>query len=122
MDYVKYVLEAGFNFCSFDFTGSGISTGEYVSLGYREAEDVRTVINYLYGEIGVRDVVLWGRSMGAVAALIYSANAHSIVSGLVLDSPFKDLKKLIKESASIKTGMPKFMFEPLMYFVDNSLK
>ena len=33
-------------FC-FDFAGSGLSDGEYVSLGYWEKEDLAKVIEYL---------------------------------------------------------------------------
>jgi len=34
--------------------------------------------------------------MGAVSLLIYSAKAHPAVKAIVLDSPFKDLGKLVK--------------------------
>jgi hypothetical protein len=34
--------------------------------------------------------------MGAVSAMMYAVNPHQIVKGLLLDSPFKDLGKLIK--------------------------
>jgi hypothetical protein len=34
---VDVLLDNGFNFISFDFSGSGISEGEFVSLGYYES-------------------------------------------------------------------------------------
>jgi hypothetical protein len=34
--------------------------------------------------------------MGAVSAMMYAANPHPIVKALLIDSPFKDLGKLIK--------------------------
>jgi alpha/beta superfamily hydrolase len=33
--------------CSFDFSGSGVSEGEYVSLGVFETDDTLCVIDYL---------------------------------------------------------------------------
>ena len=33
--------------CVFDFSGSGMSEGEYISLGYHELNDVESVISYL---------------------------------------------------------------------------
>ncbi len=44
----------------------------------------------------VNKIILWGRSMGACTALMYANRNPSTVSGLILGSPFKDLKKLIK--------------------------
>jgi len=40
LDYLKKVLEREYSFCIFDFLGSGNSGGEYVTLGYHEAQDV----------------------------------------------------------------------------------
>jgi hypothetical protein len=33
--------------CTFDFSGSGISDGKYISLGAKEIFDIEAVINYL---------------------------------------------------------------------------
>ena len=47
-----------------DFAGSGLSEGEFVTLGINEVRDVETVVNYLRNRS--KDIFLWGRSMGAV--------------------------------------------------------
>jgi pimeloyl-ACP methyl ester carboxylesterase len=39
-------------------------------------------------------IALWGRSMGAVAALLYSVEHPKMVDVGVYDSPFSSLKKL----------------------------
>jgi len=44
---VNNLLDYGFNVVSFDFSGSGMSEGEYVSLGFYEAMDVDVVVNYI---------------------------------------------------------------------------
>ena len=39
--------ENGIGCVSFDFAGSGNSDGEYVTLGWNEAEDLDAIIEYL---------------------------------------------------------------------------
>jgi hypothetical protein len=40
-----------------------IFIGEYISLGYREKNDLKTVIDYVRGFFGFKKIILWGRSM-----------------------------------------------------------
>lgn len=59
---------------AFDFRGCGLSEGKYLTLGYLEKYDVQAVIEYVekyYG--GERRWMIWGRSMGAVTAILYTA-------------------------------------------------
>ena len=40
--------------------------------------------------------ILWGRSMGATTALLYCTKYKDLrIQGLILDSPFHDLNKII---------------------------
>ncbi len=57
--------------CSFDFAGSGLSDGEYISLGYYEREDLAAVVEYLQKERNAGSIAIWGRSMGSATALMY---------------------------------------------------
>lgn len=50
----------------FDCSGSGVSDGDYVTLGVRESEDLEAVVEHLRSAHGVKEIALWGRSMGAV--------------------------------------------------------
>ena len=81
---------------TFDFSGCGLSEGEYISLGYYERDDVEAIINYLRQSDEISTIALWGRSMGAVTALMYADRDPSIAA-LVLDSPFSNLKVLAEE-------------------------
>jgi alpha/beta superfamily hydrolase len=40
LQYLGGLLMAGYNVCLFDFSGSGLSQGEYISLGFNEATDL----------------------------------------------------------------------------------
>eukprot|EP00210_Caulerpa_lentillifera_P002484 g2381.t1 len=82
-------------FC-LDFTGSGLSDGEWVTLGAQEVNDLEAAIEYLREDPQISTIALWGRSMGAVTALLYSKRDPSI-SGMVLDSPFSKLNDLMLE-------------------------
>lgn len=92
------LLPANITVFSFDFAGSGMSEGEYISLGWYEREDVKTVTNYLRDSGTISTIALWGRSMGAATALLHADRDHSI-AGMVLDSGFTSLKVLAKELA-----------------------
>ena len=69
-------IEHGFSYLIFDFSGSGMSDGRYISLGTHaliqlagshEADDLQSVLKHIRTKIGKRSkIVLWGRSMGAV--------------------------------------------------------
>jgi hypothetical protein len=80
-----------------DFGGCGMSEGEFISLGWWEREDLQSAIGHLRGLDGrVSTIGLWGRSMGAVTALLHGDRDPSIGS-IVVDSPFSSLRTLASE-------------------------
>ena len=46
------------HFCCFDFSGCGISDGEYISLGIHESDDLEAVIKFLRNSGKVSDIGL----------------------------------------------------------------
>ena len=96
MDNLNALLTTGITVFAFDFAGSGLSDGKYVSLGYHEQEDLKTVIAHLRASNIVSTIGLWGRSMGAATALLYAHRDPSI-AGMVLDSSFADMYQLCRE-------------------------
>ncbi|KAL3827186.1 hypothetical protein ACHAXA_006741 [Cyclostephanos tholiformis] len=90
------LLSLGVAVFAFDFAGSGKSDGEHVTLGYFEREDLLCVVAHLRATDVVSTIALWGRSMGAVTALMHGDRDPSI-AGMVLDSPFSDLTRLCEE-------------------------
>lgn len=93
---LSLVLSLGATMLAFDFTGSGHSEGDFVSLGYFEREDLKTVVEYLRGTDRTSTVALWGRSMGAATSLMHGDRDPSIAA-MILDSPFSDLTVLAEE-------------------------
>ncbi|CAH9086136.1 unnamed protein product [Cuscuta europaea] len=91
-----------------DFSGSGLSDGDYVSLGWHEKNDLKIVVTYLRSNPKISRIGLWGRSMGAVTCLLYGAEDPSI-AGMVLDSAFSNLYDLMMELVDVyKIRLPKF--------------
>lgn len=91
MPLVVALLPHNITVFALDFAGSGRSQGDYVSLGWFEKGDLDTAIEYLRSQKTVSTIGLWGQSMGAVTCLMYAASDPT-VAGLVLDSPFSNLK------------------------------
>jgi pimeloyl-ACP methyl ester carboxylesterase len=73
-----------------------MSEGEYVTMGLHESVDLANVVQFLKEKFGTERVNLWGRSMGAVTAVLYSVQCPKNVGRLVLDSPFCDFRQLVK--------------------------
>ncbi|XP_038874773.1 uncharacterized protein LOC120067303 [Benincasa hispida] len=102
------LLPSNITVFALDFSGSGLSGGEHVTLGWNEKDDLKAVVEYLRADGNVSLIGLWGRSMGAVTSLMYGAEDPSI-AGMVLDSPFSDLVELMMELVeTYKFRLPKF--------------
>mmetsp|Transcript_29946 Transcript_29946/g.64752 ORF Transcript_29946/g.64752 Transcript_29946/m.64752 type:complete len:452 (-) Transcript_29946:20-1375(-) len=95
-ELLRHLLPLSISVLAIDFAGSGLSGGEYVSLGYYEKEDVECVVKHLRESGEVSTLGLWGHSMGAATALLYADRDPSI-AGMVVDSSFADLGQLINE-------------------------
>ena len=121
LENVAYLLPSNITLFCFDWAGCGLSEGEYISLGWNERDDLATIIEYLRKEGRISTIALWGRSMGAVTALLHADRDPSI-AGLVLDSPFSNLHKLVNELAYQYTKLPSFLVSPVLNLVANSIK
>jgi fermentation-respiration switch protein FrsA (DUF1100 family) len=75
------VISAGNALVLFDFHGSGLSSGSYVSFGWYETFDIDAVIRFLVKSEKVSRVCLWGRSMGASSALYYCSESFRALMG-----------------------------------------
>lgn len=120
LDLVDYFLSSNITLFCFDFPGCGQSEGEFISLGWYERDDVATIVEYLREKRHVSTIGLWGRSMGAVTALLHGDRDPSI-AGMVLDSPFSNLRTLCDELAASHSKVPKFLVGAAMSFVKKTI-
>ena len=117
---IKYLLPLNITVFAFDFSACGKSQGEYISLGWYEREDVESVIEYLRKTNKVSTIGLWGRSMGAVTAIMYGDRDPSI-AGMVLDSAFASLKELIEELVKERVNLPNFILNQATKLVKSTI-
>lgn len=117
----KILLPMNVTLFAFDFAGCGQSEGEYISLGWYERQDVECIVDYLRRSNKVSTIGLWGRSMGAVTALMYGDSDPS-VAGMVLDSPFSSLRLLVEELVKDKVPLPTFVLNQAIKLVKSTVK
>ena len=117
----RFLLKRNINLCVFDFQGSGMSEGEYISLGYHEKHQVKNMVDFVEKYPGVGKIGLWGRSMGAATSLIYTAMDKRI-KATVADSPFSDFRKLAKEMVLNQIKVPGFLVEGAISIIGKSVK
>jgi len=106
-DMVDTFLAEKISVFSIDFAGCGLSDGDFVTLGWREREDLEAVLDYL-AEMPhvISHVALYGRSMGAATAMLVASDDrfyHRIV-GMVLDSCYASVRQVLLELADKYVG------------------
>ncbi|MFT3979578.1 MAG: alpha/beta hydrolase [Ferruginibacter sp.] len=94
----------GYNTVLLDFRAHGNSQGNTCTIGYKEAEDVKLLYDYIAGT-GEKNIILYGVSLGAatISKAIYDYNLKP--AKVILDMPFASLTQAV-------TGRLKMMHVP----------
>jgi len=95
----------GFNVLTYSYRGMPGSDRTVVTMGVREVQELEAAIAFARRRVRGARIGLLGYSMGAVVSLLGAAGDPS-VEALVLDSPFSDLRKVIKENIRRYTLLP----------------
>lgn len=66
---LKFAARMDYNLCLVDSRGSGVSEGQFCTLGIRESRDIHSLVKHLQRLYRVETVLLYGRSMGAVSIM-----------------------------------------------------
>jgi alpha-beta hydrolase superfamily lysophospholipase len=111
----EVVRQAGYDAFLVDFRGSGGSSGTITTVGYREADDVADAVNYVRQTFHPPRVVIYGRSMGAAAALRAVALGKAQPDALVVESPFDRMFSTVAHRFDV-VGVPRFPLAPLLVF------
>ena len=98
-----------------DFRGSGESDGRETTIGYREADDVVAACCYAQQQWPDAPLILYGRSMGAAAALRAIAIGAVEPRALILECPFNRLLVTTKNRFRA-AGLPSFPAAELLVF------
>ena len=121
---LEYCAEKGLNLCLIDFAGSGLSGGEYISLGWFERYDVRNLIMILEAKHAVTGIILWGRSMGAATAMLTNALQSMTlpIDMIILDSPFMNLKKVYQRCVKKVISLPNLFIDMIYQYAKRKIK
>lgn len=90
-----YLLrDIGYNTLLIDFMGSGGSEGSVTTIGYYEAENVKSAYDYVLDK-GENNITLLGTSMGA-AAILKAINDYEIFpQAIIIECPFASMIETI---------------------------
>jgi len=99
---VPFLHKLGWNALLFDLRHHGESGGTVSTLGYSERADVHAAIAEARKRSEV-PVVVWGVSLGAVAATLAAAEDPA-VAGLICDSSYRSLRDTVTHHLSLFRG------------------
>ena len=91
-----------------DLRRHGDSAGTRTSLGFFESLDVLAGARFLRREFPGNRLYLLGISMGGAAAAGAGAAIADDISGVILDSTFRNVPEVIDRYADLLTGLPPF--------------
>ena len=105
--YADVLLPLGLDLLAFDFSGCGNSEGQWVTLGWKEKDDLKAVLKHLNTLGKTSKVALWGRSMGGTTALMFDREQSPLpITSMVVDSAFADFSDVATNLVVSKMGVP----------------
>lgn len=114
---MKCVAKYGLAVAAFDFIGCGNSADGYLTYGVKDSEDVAIFLREVYKTITPKTTTIWGRSMGAVTAIMFALKYGEMVDCLVLDSPFRHLSTIVERASYEASRLPMAIISLFLFFV-----
>jgi len=114
LDKAYLFRQMGYNVLLPDFMGSGGSEGNQTTIGYKEAENVKTCYDYIHQK-GESDIVLFGTSMGAVSILKALHDYPISPASIIIECPFGSTYKTV-EARFKMLHVPAFPMAALLTF------
>lgn len=114
LDYASEFHAMGYQTMLVDFMGSGGSEGNQCTVGYKEAEQVKSCFEYIQN-IGESNIYLFGTSMGAVAILKAMSDYNLEAKGIIVECPFGTMQETVEARFKIM-NTPAFPMANLLVF------
>ncbi|MCX6116282.1 MAG: alpha/beta fold hydrolase [Proteobacteria bacterium] len=96
LDEAIAFIELGLHPILIDFRGHGESDSIATTIGYKEVEEIKSALQFIRKAYPGKEIFLYGKSMGAAAALRAAGPGQEKVSGLILECPFDGLVEAIR--------------------------
>lgn len=106
--------QLGYNTMLVDFMGSGGSEGNETTIGFAEAEEVKTVYRYVK-QTEKKQIILFGTSMGAVATLKALNDFNLNPDAIIIECPYSSLLKTTQARFKI-LHIPTFPLANILVF------
>lgn len=114
LDKSDEFLALGYNTLLVDFMGSGGSESNQTTLGFKEAEEVKTAFEYVEST-SEKNIFLFGTSMGAAAVLKALHDYPLDPAGVVIECPFGSMYQTTC-ARFLNMGAPAFPMAGLLVF------
>lgn len=114
LDKADEFINLGYSVMLVDFMGAGGSEGNQCTIGFYEAEEVKTTFNYIK-EQGESNIILFGTSMGAAAIMKAQSDYNLKVSSIIIECPFGSMLKTV-EARFTTMKVPSFPMANLLVF------
>lgn len=114
LDKSNVFNELGYTTFLIDFMGSGGSEGKQTTIGFFEAEEVKSAFNYIK-EKGEDNIILFGTSMGAAAIMKAVHDFDLEARCVILECPFGTMLETVKARFKIMK-VPAFPMAHLLVF------
>lgn len=106
--------QLGYSTLLVDFMGSGGSEGNETTIGFTEAEEVKTVYQYIKQK-EKEPIIMFGTSMGAVAAMKALNDFKLNPDALIIECPYSSLLKTTEARFKI-LHLPSFPLANILVF------
>lgn len=114
LDKAEVFRNLGFNTFLVDFMGSGGSEGSQTTIGFLEAEQVKSSYEFVKQK-GEKSIFLFGTSMGSVAIMKALSDFEIKPQGIIIECPFGSMYKTV--CARFKSmNVPTFPMAGLLVF------
>ena len=103
--YAEIYKQAGYNLCLIDNRATGLSFGQFNTIGYEEKKDVVEWARCLHDMHGIDSVILHGISMGASTCVLAlnEPNCPSYVKAFISDECYTDFRTYFRKFFEYKT-------------------
>lgn len=111
--HAAYLLQAGFTVLTPDSRGHGVSGGEYITYGVKEAVDIHAWSNWLFANRPIQRLYGMGESMGA-AVILQSLGAEPRLRAVVAECPYATFREVAYDRLSTPAFPPHFSLWPII--------
>ena len=112
VERARFLRRAGYSVLLIDFQATGETTGDHITFGWKESQDVLAAINFVRQTAPKTPVAIIGSSLGGVAALLATPPAK--IDALVLEEVYPTIEIATRNRMENYLGVFGRMLTPLL--------